>query len=133
MLKSPQHLEQFGTLYATFPDATFVVTHRDPVDVTRSMATMVAYASRMGAAHPDPVRTGRYWLDRAADLFTGCVRDRDVLPAASRSTCGSPISWPTRRARWQRFTSWPASPTTTPSGRPCGGSSPITPAVGTAR
>ena len=82
VLKSPQHLEQFGTLYATFPDATFVVTHRDPVDVTRSMATMVAYASRMGAAHPDPVRTGRYWLDRAADLFTGCVRDRDVLPAA---------------------------------------------------
>lgn len=82
VLKSPQHLEQFPTLYATFPDATFVVTHRDPVDVTRSMATMVAYASRMGAANPDPVTIGRYWLDRAEDLFSGCLRDRDVLPAA---------------------------------------------------
>ena len=30
VLKSPQHLEQFGPLRATFPDATFVVTHRDP-------------------------------------------------------------------------------------------------------
>lgn len=81
VLKSPQHLEQFPTLYATFPDATFVLTHRDPVEVTRSMATMVAYASRMGAAHPDPHRIGRYWLGRAEDLFNGCVRDRDVLPA----------------------------------------------------
>ena len=34
VLKSPQHLEQFPALYATFPDATFVVTHRDPVEDT---------------------------------------------------------------------------------------------------
>ncbi|WP_167100938.1 sulfotransferase [Mycobacterium sp. DL592] len=81
VLKSPQHLEQFPTLYATFPDATFVVTHRDPVEVTRSMSTMVAYASRMATAHPDPVKIGQYWLGRAEDLFNGCVWDRDVLPA----------------------------------------------------
>ena len=81
VLKSPQHLEQFPTLYATFPDATFVVTHRDPVEVTRSMATMVAYASRMGAAHPDPHDPGPVLARRAEDLFNGCLRDRDVLPA----------------------------------------------------
>lgn len=81
VLKSPQHLEQFPTLYSTFPDAIFVVTHRDPLEVTRSMATMIAYASRMACAAPDPVKIGRYWLDRAEDLFTGCMRDRDVLPA----------------------------------------------------
>jgi hypothetical protein len=80
VLKSPQHLEQFPTLYATFPDATFVVTHRDPVEVTRSMVTMIAYASRMACARPDPVKIARYWLDRADDLFSGCLRDRDVLP-----------------------------------------------------
>ena len=33
VLKSPQHLEQFGPLATVFPDATFVVTHRDPVAV----------------------------------------------------------------------------------------------------
>ncbi|PND58330.1 sulfotransferase family protein [Mycobacterium sp. ENV421] len=81
VLKSPQHLEQFPTLYATFPDATFVVTHRNPVEVTRSMVTMIAYASRMACAQPDPVMIARYWLDRADDLFSGCLRDRDVLPA----------------------------------------------------
>ena len=80
VLKSPQHLEQFPTLYATFPDATFVVTHRDPVEVTRSMVTMIAYASRMACAEPDPAKIARYWFDRADDLFSGCVRDREVLP-----------------------------------------------------
>jgi hypothetical protein len=80
VLKSPQHLEQFPTLHATFPDATFVVTHRDPVEVTRSMVTMIAYASRMACAEPDPAKIARYWLDRADDLFSGCLRDRDVLP-----------------------------------------------------
>ncbi|MEZ0364214.1 sulfotransferase [Mycobacterium sp. pUA109] len=81
VLKSPQHLEQFPTLLATFPDATFVVTHRDPVEVTQSMATMISYAARMARARPDPVTISQYWLDRADDLLTGCLRDRDVLPA----------------------------------------------------
>ena len=81
VLKSPQHLEQFPALRATFPDATFVVTHRDPLEVTRSMVTMVAYGARMACDHPDVVAIGRYWLDRAEDLLNGCLRDRDVLPA----------------------------------------------------
>ncbi|SBS70722.1 conserved hypothetical protein [uncultured Mycobacterium sp.] len=81
VLKSPQHLEQFPTLYATFPDATFIVTHRDPVEVTRSMLTMIVYASRMACAQPDPAKIARSWFDRADDLFSGCLHDRDVLPA----------------------------------------------------
>jgi hypothetical protein len=81
VLKSPQHLEQFPTLYATFPDATFIVTHRDPVEVTRSMLTMIVYASRMACAQPDPAKIAGNWLDRADDLFSGCLRDRGVLPA----------------------------------------------------
>ena len=81
VLKSPQHLEQFGPLYDTFPDATFVVTHRDPVEVTQSMVTMVAYSARMACEQPDPAAIGRYWLGRAEDLLNGCLRDRDVLPA----------------------------------------------------
>ncbi len=81
VLKSPQHLEQFPALHDTFPDATFVVTHRDPVEVTRSMVTMVAYGSRMACEHPDVAAIGHYWLGRAMDLLGGCLRDRDVLPA----------------------------------------------------
>ena len=33
VLKSPQHAEQLPALTATFPDATFAFTHRDPVAV----------------------------------------------------------------------------------------------------
>lgn len=81
VLKSPQHLEQFEAMFAAFGDATFVVTHRDPVQVTQSMITMVAYGSRMACDHPDPAAIGRYWLGRVENLLNGCVRDRAVLPA----------------------------------------------------
>ncbi|HVC71750.1 MAG TPA: sulfotransferase [Acidimicrobiales bacterium] len=80
VLKSPQHLEQFGPLRATFPDATFVVTHRDPAAVTVSMATMIAYTARMHSARVDPLAIGRYWSARVEDLFRACARDRHLLP-----------------------------------------------------
>jgi sulfotransferase family protein len=82
VLKSPQHLEQFGPLRATFPDATFVVTHRDPTAVTVSMATMIAYTARMHTDRPDPRAVGRYWSERCEDLFRACADDHHVLPAA---------------------------------------------------
>jgi hypothetical protein len=81
VLKSPQHLEQFAPLVATFPDATFVVTHRDPVAVTVSMATMIAYSARMHTETIDPPAIGRYWSARGEDLFRACARDRPLLPA----------------------------------------------------
>lgn len=81
VLKSPQHLEQFPTLAATFPDATFVVTHRDPVEVTLSMMTMICYATRMAVTQPDVATLTGHWLNRIDDLLAGCIRDRDVLPA----------------------------------------------------
>ena len=80
VLKSPQHLEQFRALYATFPDATFVVTHRDPVSVTASMATMVAYGARMAQSRIDVIGVGAYWADRLARMLGRCVEDREVLP-----------------------------------------------------
>jgi hypothetical protein len=82
VLKSPQHLEQYRPLLATFPDATFVVTHRDPVAVTASVSTMVAYSARMASEHPDPVAIGRQWGRRIEHLLDACVRDREVLPDA---------------------------------------------------
>jgi hypothetical protein len=74
VLKSPQHLEQFGPLTTVFPDATFVITHRDPVSVTVSMATMIAYTLRMAVDPVDPIAVGRYWSARTEDLFRACTR-----------------------------------------------------------
>jgi hypothetical protein len=81
VLKSPQHLEQFGALVSTFPDATFVLTHRDPAAVTASLVTMLGYTSRLRVDHPDPLAIGAYWSARVEDLLLACVHDRDLLPA----------------------------------------------------
>jgi hypothetical protein len=81
VLKSPQHLEQFPALLETFPDATFVITHRDPVSVTISMVTMLGYTARMNTAHPDPRKIGRNWSDRLEAMLRHCAEHRDALPA----------------------------------------------------
>lgn len=82
LLKSPQHLENLEALVSTFPDATFIQTHRDPVRITASLATMVAYGSRMQEQDPDIRAIARYWSGRAEDLLRAGVRDRDILPAS---------------------------------------------------
>lgn len=79
VLKSPQHLEQFAALRAVFPDATVVVTHRDPVAVVTSMLTMLAYTARLSTDRPDPRGIATYWVPRLDDLLQACRRDRDVL------------------------------------------------------
>jgi hypothetical protein len=81
VLKSPQHLEQIPALLATFPDATIAITHRDPVSVIQSAATMLAYGDRMRRADIEPEALAEYWIDRVDRLLRACVRDRDLLPA----------------------------------------------------
>lgn len=80
LLKSPQHIEQFAPLLSVFPDATVLVTHRDPVAVTLSVSTMITYTSRLHLDPVDPVRIGHYWADRIARMLDSCARDRDLLP-----------------------------------------------------
>jgi hypothetical protein len=83
LLKSPQHLEQLPVLAAAFPGAAVVITHRDPVNVVVSMATMVAYTARMHRT-PVPVeRLAAYWADRIEVMLGALLRDRDVLPQSA--------------------------------------------------
>ena len=79
ILKSPQHLEQFGPLATVFPDATFVVTHRDPISVMVSMGTMVAYSARTSLATVDAPAIANYWADRLDDMLNAATRDRELL------------------------------------------------------
>ena len=81
VLKSPQHLEQIGPLLATFPDATIVVTHRDPVAVVQSTITMVTYGARTAYRSTDPEWYRDYWTDRIGRLLDASIRDRHLLPA----------------------------------------------------
>ncbi len=82
VLKSPQHLEQLVPLYETFPDATIVLTHRDPVSVIQSAITMLAYGARLRRTRVDPRDIATYWIDRIERLLRTCIRDRERIPAA---------------------------------------------------
>jgi hypothetical protein len=81
VLKSPQHLENIGPLMATFPDATIVVTHRDPVAVVQSTITMVTYGARTSYRTTRPDWYRDYWTDRIGRLLDASIRDRHLLPA----------------------------------------------------
>jgi hypothetical protein len=80
VLKSPQHLAWIPALVETFPDATIVCTHRDPVSVFTSWMTMTAYAARMSREPVilDEVLPHAMLLQKR--LLDGLVRDRDALP-----------------------------------------------------
>lgn len=80
ILKSPQHMEQLGPLLTTFPDATIVLTHRDPVSVIASAITMLAYGDRVRRTRVDPPAVAAYWIDRVERLLRACVRDRGLVP-----------------------------------------------------
>jgi hypothetical protein len=80
VLKSPQHLEQLGPLLSTFPDATIVVTHRDPVAVVQSTITMLTYGARTAYRTTEPEWYRDYWTDRIGRLLDASLRDRHRLP-----------------------------------------------------
>lgn len=80
--KCPQHMEQLAVVDKVFPDATIVITHRDPVASIQSAITITCYAARVLRKHVDPRGEAEYWIDRYERLLRRCVRDRDSLPEA---------------------------------------------------
>ncbi|MEM9256434.1 MAG: sulfotransferase [Pseudomonadota bacterium] len=84
VLKCPQHLEQLPVLRRVFPDATIVMTHRDPVSVIQSAVTMLAYGQRISRTRVDTAGLIAYWSDRIAHLLEACVRDADAIPSTQK-------------------------------------------------
>lgn len=81
VLKSPPHMENLSALHATYPDATVVITHRDPLAVLQSAITMIAYGDRI-RRRVDLAELAEYWTGRIEVLLRRCVAQRDVLPRA---------------------------------------------------
>ncbi len=81
LLKSPQHMENLAAIKAVFPDATMVITHRDPVDVLRSLTTMLGYSDRIRRSDIDPPALARLWADRIERLLRECVEQREAWGA----------------------------------------------------
>jgi hypothetical protein len=84
VLKCPQHLENLGPLMTVFPDATVVVTHRDPVAVVQSFATILAFTGRTGFRKLDVDAIFEYWSQLAQRFLAAGIRDAHLVPADQR-------------------------------------------------
>jgi len=76
ILKSPQHMENLAAMKAAFPDATMVITHRDPVAVMQSLLTMVCYCDRIRRDPVDPHGLAELWINRIERLLRECLAQR---------------------------------------------------------
>jgi len=82
VLKAPSHLAALDTLFATYPDAELVVTHRDPLTMLGSVTSLEA---TLYWAHSDGVELpeiAREQADRHARLLDALVTWRDAHPDA---------------------------------------------------
>jgi len=81
VMKSPPNMENLKPAFATYPDATVVITHRDPIAVLQSAITMMAYLDRLrrDQADLDLPALADYWIDRIENLLQRCVRDHDAV------------------------------------------------------
>jgi hypothetical protein len=80
LLKNPGHLEQFDLLFATYPSAKVIQTHRDPAQAIPSLCSLLMNL------HPI-FEEGRYeqrahnMLAREAGKWAKAVRDADAVRA----------------------------------------------------
>lgn len=85
VLKTPDHLGYLETLLAEFPDAHIVHSHRDPVDVIPSGASLNATLWRTHCGSADAHEVGRQWLERMGWACDRAVAARDRIPAGTVS------------------------------------------------
>jgi hypothetical protein len=83
-LKYPNHVIGMNEILEVYPDARFVMTHRDPVQVVASIAKMTFNLRGIRTAHPvDPAQVGRdmrHFIQRHIDR----IMDFDRGPHGKR-------------------------------------------------
>jgi len=83
VLKAPAHLFGLSALLEVYPDAAIVQTHRDPLQVMASLASLGTTLRAAFSEHVDPVAVGREKARRWGDglLDAMAARDAGSLPA----------------------------------------------------
>jgi hypothetical protein len=76
LLKSPAHLHLLDTLLETYPDARIIHTHRDPVRVCASVASLTVTLRGASSDAIDPPSIGRQQLDWWAKLVQQSLEQR---------------------------------------------------------
>jgi hypothetical protein len=80
VLKTPQHLFDLPALMAVFPDARVIFTHRDPLAVVGSAASLAWNQTIIYSDHADPAAIGEEWLRKTRLQIERMHRDRRAIP-----------------------------------------------------
>jgi hypothetical protein len=84
VLKTPAHLGYLNRLFAAFPDATVIHTHRSPLETIPSGASLNLTLWRMYADDVDPKEVGRQWIERMTWATRRALAYRDGAPDAAK-------------------------------------------------
>ncbi len=80
VLKSPGHLGTLETLLEVYPDAMIVQTHRDPVRVIPSVASLEVTMRQASSDAVDPARVGHENLTQWKSMLDRCIETRARRP-----------------------------------------------------
>jgi hypothetical protein len=82
VLKTAQHMLDLPALLAVFPDAKIIFTHRDPLSVVGSAASLAWNQTIIYSDHADPRAIGEEWLRTTRVMIERMHRVRETLPRA---------------------------------------------------
>ena len=77
VLKAPAHMFDFEAMFSAYPDACVVMTHRDPIEVTASNASLTATLRSAFSNMVDPLEVGMECSLRWAEAIGRALRSRD--------------------------------------------------------
>jgi len=84
VLKTPQHMFDLPVLMKMFPDARLIFTHRDPLAVVGSAASLAWNQTIIYSDHADPAAIGTEWLRKTRLQIERMRAARDDIPAERR-------------------------------------------------
>jgi len=77
VLKAPAHLFDLKALFSVYPDACVIMTHRDPLEVAASIASLTANLRSAFSSAVDPIELGPQCSRRWAEAVNRAMSFRD--------------------------------------------------------
>ncbi len=79
ILKYPPHFRCLKEIFAVFPDACIIQTHRDPTAVLPSLASLLTHFSALYEENVDPRKVGAFVEDHWKNRIAKGMKDREGL------------------------------------------------------
>ena len=84
LLKAPEHFPHIDLLFKTFPDATVVHCHRDPVDAVSSLGALTTASRQLYSDDTPLAEGGRFSIDHWSSHTREYLRKRPALEGKYR-------------------------------------------------